>query len=243
MKLSDSQVLELKPQQQMGQKQLNQMMEVEAVKQYLCDHPNFLNRNPELLTHLELNHGSDDTFSLVERQVKTLREKNQSLQGQMIDMLRSAFDNESLLNQCNQLMLRLLETNNLKELTQQTIDDIKTTFALSEVALILVGSYSDCSPAKAYASAAQLKEKLHCQFPDSQPLCGRLSESTRQALFPDSNVKLASCALVPIGEGCSQGLLALASSDVERFSPEMGTLFVEMIAKQICALVRLHGKN
>jgi hypothetical protein len=91
----------------------NHMMEEAAVRQYLCDNPDFFVKQPDLLSHIDLVHKEGELPSLVERQVKTLREKNQSLQTQLVEMLQSAFRNEELLNNCNRFMLNLLNANDL----------------------------------------------------------------------------------------------------------------------------------
>jgi len=236
MKLSQPQVLEInKNNEKMAR--LYEMMDDAKVKQYLLDHPKFLIKNPELLSHIELNYGEQDTFSLVERQVKTLRDKNSQLQGQQIDMLQTAHANEALLVLCNQFMLQLVGCSDLTTLSSRVISNLKKLFDLDGAALVLVGNYQSCAPAQVYANAAEVKELLSCQFPDDQPLCGRLGQAPKLALFGELSYNYQSCALIPMGEGCQNGLIALASTDVSRFDPEMGTLFVELIAKYVSALV------
>ncbi len=240
MKLSQSQVLEMNKNKQQG---LYQMLDEAKVKQYLLDNPDFLTKNPELLNHIELKHAEKDAYSLVERQVKTLRDKNSQLQGQQIEMLQRAHANEQLLKFCNQLMLNLLAAESLAAFVNQLSAQIKSLFDLDGVALLLVGDFSTDSNAQVFQSADAIAERLSCQFPDEQPLCGRLNQTTRKAVFGELASELESCALIPLGKGCEKGLLALASNDVSRFSPEMGTLFVELIAKYVIArLVPYEGR-
>ncbi len=236
MKLSQPQVLVTKKNKK-NLARLSEMMEDAKVKQYLLDRPDFLTKNPELLSHIELNYEQQDTFSLVERQVKTLREKNSHLQGQQIEMLQMAHANEELLNLCNQFMLDLLSCKNLNVLTANIINSLKKLFDLDAATLILVGYFENYAPAKTVENSQQLKDLLHCQFPDNQPLCGRLSQASKLALFGELSDEYQSCALIPLGKGCEKGLIALASNDPARFDPEMGTLFIELIAKYVCALI------
>lgn len=218
--------------------QLNQLMEEAAVKNYLLNNPDFLHKNPQLLVHINLNHDVEDATSLVERQIKVLREKNQTLQGQLIDMLHAAYNNEKLLIQSNQFMLDLLSCDSLTELSASIIQKLKQDFDLDSAALVLVGEFPEAKPAQVYSDAAEIKELLNCQFPDQQPLCGRLEQSPKTKLFGELSGDLQSFALIPLGNSCEFGLLALASKDVSRFEPQMGTLFVELIAKLITHLVR-----
>lgn len=242
MKLSQHQALEINKRNE-SLARIYEMMDEAKVRQFLLDNPNFLVKNPELLSHIELQYGEQETFSLVERQVKTLRDKNAKLQGQQIEMLQIAHANEELLIQCNQFMLDLVECESLTALSSKIINLLKSQFGLDGAALILVGDYEHCPPAQVFKSADDIKELLSCQFPDNQPLCGRLGLTSREALFGELSYNYQSCALIPLGKECSQGLLALASKDVERFDPEMGTLFIELIAKYVSAIIKPYEKQ
>ncbi len=233
MKLSNPQALE-----EGNVSHLNRLMEEAQVKNYLVNHPQFLQQNPELLAHMELSHHVGKTTSLVERQIKVLREKNQSLQGKLVEMLLAAHNNEKLLLDCNQFMLELLDTENIQSLCASIINLLKRDFNLDGAALILVGQYPPADPALIYYAASDIKKLLNCQFPDSQPLCGRLEVEPKRVLFGEMGRELQSCALIPLGEQCEYGLLALASKEVDRFEPEMGTLFIELIANLITHLTR-----
>ncbi len=242
MKLSQSQVLEMNKSQEKFAR-LYEMMDDAKVKQYLLDNPQFLVKNSELLSHIDLDYGDQGTFSLVERQVKALREKNSHLQGQQIDMLQKAYANEELLILCNQFMLDLVGCADLQILSTKIVTNLKEMFDLDGAALILVGDYEVNSPAQVFASAQEVKELLNCQFPDNQPLCGRLGKTPKLALFGELSDDFKSCALIPMGKDCQNGLIALASKDADRFDPNMGTLFVELIAKYVNALVMPYGKE
>lgn len=217
---------------------LNQLMEEARVKNYLANNPDFFEKNPQLLTNIALNHESEGATSLVERQIKVLRERNQVMQGQLIDMLQAAHNNEQLLLDCNKFMLELLKTDNLRELCASIITLLKQNFKLDNVALVLTGSFPPADPAQVFSSTSEIKSLLNCQFPDNQPLCGRLEISPKTALFGERCQDLQSFALIPLGEQCEFGLLALASKDVSRFDPDMGTLFIELIAKLVTHLTR-----
>lgn len=218
----------------------NKMMEEAAVRQYLCDNPDFFSKQPDLLSHIDLNHSEGETLSLIERQVKTLREKNQSLQTQLVEMLQAAFRNEELLNNCNRFMLQLLQAEDLTSLVNRILTGVKKEFDLDASALLLVGEFQACRPAKVFSSPSEIKQLLDNQFPDSSPLCGRLDKNTKLELFGELSNDLKSSALIPLGENCRHGLLALASNEESRFSPDMGTLFIDLIAKTITGLLKNH---
>ncbi len=241
MKLSHPQILDINKRENLAR--LYEMMDEAKVKQYLLDNPRFLVKNPELLSHIELKYGEQETFSLVERQVKTLRDKNSQLQGQQIEMLQTAHANEELLGMCNSFMFDLLECDDLTTLCSRIINDLKKMFELDGVALLLVGDYEACAPAQVFNTTEEISDLLDCHFPDNQPLCGRLGQAPKLALFGELSYNYQSCALVPMGKSCEGGLLALASKDVSRFDPEMGTLFIELIANFVSALVKPYERR
>ncbi|MGB5292560.1 MAG: DUF484 family protein, partial [Lysobacterales bacterium] len=52
----------------------------EVVSKYLRQNPDFLEKQPALLKHLELSHASGPAVSLIERQVQYLRQQNEALE-------------------------------------------------------------------------------------------------------------------------------------------------------------------
>ncbi|MEE4245652.1 MAG: DUF484 family protein [Kangiellaceae bacterium] len=204
---------------------------------YLADHPDFFEQNPQLLTHLSFKHDIDGSVSLVERQVKVLREKNRDLQGQLINMLTSAHTNEELLGKCMRLVLCLLDCNALDELTQTLSDTLIREFEIDAVSISLFGHWPKIESAKVITDGSHLLTQIDCSFPDNEPICGRIDRTTNQLLFPHSNIGKGSVAILPLGQAAKLGLLALLSSDERRFSPDMGSLFLTMISSVASSLI------
>jgi uncharacterized protein YigA (DUF484 family) len=72
-----------------------------------------------------------------------------------------------------------------------------------------------------------------------EPLCGRLQPPKLAVLFGGDADKVQSTALLPLGR---HGLLAVGSSDANRFYPGMGTLFLRLMAEALAAaLSRYEG--
>ena len=69
----------------------------DIVTRFLRQDPGFLEREPSLLKHLELNHASGSAVSLIEKQVQYLRTQNQSLENQLNRLIQNAADNEKLM--------------------------------------------------------------------------------------------------------------------------------------------------
>jgi uncharacterized protein YigA (DUF484 family) len=74
--------------------QTEEMSWEEAVARYLEDHPDFFLTHGALLEGLQIPHrDSAGAVSLIERQVRVLRERNQALQDQLRELIEIAREN------------------------------------------------------------------------------------------------------------------------------------------------------
>ncbi|MCO7227102.1 DUF484 family protein [Pleionea sp. CnH1-48] len=197
---------------------------------FLASHPDFLSRHPQLLSHLSIPHSEGEVVSLVEHQVKVLREKNRELQGRLIDMLKAAQDNENLLAKCTKLIVCLIDCVSLDQFSMTLTDVLKREFEFDAVSLTLFGRWQRVESARVYASPERLAQQLDCYFPSNGPVCGRLDKSIRTSLFTNVAIQTGSVAILPLGKGGQAGVLAFASRDQLRFSPDMGSLFLEFLS-------------
>jgi hypothetical protein len=202
----------------------------QAVFDYLAQNPDFLERHPNLLSHIQLSHQVEGGVSLVERQVKILREKNRELQGRLIEMLSAAQANEQLLSKCIRLTLCLIDCQSLAQMVNTLHDVLRREFGLKAVSVSLVGRWPRVNDARVYPDVERLLKPLECEFPDNEPVCGRLDRKTHELLFAGYSGATGSVALIPLGQKGRLGLLALLSEDPAHFSPDMGSLFLELIA-------------
>jgi uncharacterized protein YigA (DUF484 family) len=220
---------------------INEHLAEEAVKLYLLKHPSFFMHQSDLLNQINLQQQKALLPSLIERQVNELRKKNEALQKQLKNMMHSAYQNEALLSQYNQFMLALAQVKNLKMFSECIVEELKILFNLDACALFLVGEYPECPPAQIKQHVPAIKKTLKSQFPLSNtPLCGRIEKSVKWNIFGEKKKELQSSAFIPLGENCQYGLLVLASNDETRFSPDMGTLFIDLIAKTLLEWIKKH---
>jgi uncharacterized protein YigA (DUF484 family) len=70
-------------------------------------------------------------------------------------------------------------------------------------------------------------------FASGKPRCGQVRDSQRELLFGRDANDIGSVALVPLGDHGSLGLLALGSTDRDRFHPGMSTEFLARMAELI----------
>jgi len=210
----------------------NELEEI-AVIEYLRKHPDILYKNQSLLAALEIPHQTGSAVSLVERQVKMLRQQNQKLNDKLSQLIKIARENEDLSSKFNRLAVELILADQLHEMLSMTQNHFQTFFDADyacfkflphvDERLIGVDSYaidpqSDCF--------SQLKHWIM----QRKPVCGEVPSSVSKYLF-GLQVELGSCALVPLYHAGELGLLCLGSKNINRFREDMGTVFLQQLGE------------
>lgn len=204
------------------------MTQPDDVAKYLAAHPDFFDQHPELLEHLNVPHEAGSAaISLVERQVKLLREKQAASRERLAELVRVARSNESLAERIHALCLRLLASRSLGDIETQIVVSMRDDFDVTPARLFLVS----------VETASVMREAMNLLSANT-PRCGHFSDAQRTLFFGDAGAQLHSMALVPIGAGASLGMLALGSHDAERFPPGVSTDFLARIGELITAAVR-----
>jgi uncharacterized protein YigA (DUF484 family) len=210
--------------------------EVEA---YLRAHPDFFERHIALLDVLKLPHRTGGAVSLVERQLGLLREKNHQLERKLMDLVQVARDNEQLSARLHRLALALMDADGLDSVVASARDQFRSEFHADHVVLRLIAREPN-ERADYFMPADTHELELFAKlFETQRPICGRLGQRQREALFGDEAEAVVSAVLLPLSEGQPLGLLALGSREAGRFHPGMGTLFLGYLAELISRAVAL----
>lgn len=197
---------------------------------WLREHPDFLTRQPELFAELEVPHEAG-AASLIEKQVEILRSKNQRLKRQLEHLTGVAGENERLMQRLHRLALGLVATDSVDALYQRLHEGLSGDFRADAVRLML-----DTETAENFTNAdiaplpAKQPDWMHKLLASGQPQCGRLTREKREAVFGTDGAELGSAALVPLAD---RGLLGIGSKSDERFHPDMGTLFLDLLRETL----------
>lgn len=218
-----------------------------SVADYLQTYPDFFERNLGVLAKLRLPHVREggSTISLVERQVEVLRERNQSLDRKLKELVDVARANDALADRIHRLSQRLIRARTLLE----TINAIETSLREDFDAMhsVLVLFLEDAKPLEAEAGrflrgASVVDEEIKMfdsLMTAGKPRCGQVRDAQRDYLFGKDSVEIGSVALTPLGVKGALGLLAIGASDAERFHPAMSTEFLSRIGELVTyALMR-----
>lgn len=206
---------------------------------FLQDHPGFFDEHADVFATMQVPHPHGArAISLGERQILTLRERNRELEWRLNELVRNATANESIGSHLAKWCSRMLSENDAQRVPGEIALGLAEQFELNHVALRL-WNLSELAPT-GYGEPTSQDVRT---FTDSlkTPYCGTDTDF-EAAGWLDSKPK--SLALVPLrleADGPAVGLLVLGSDDPERFTPEMGTAFLESIGQ--LASAALHRLN
>lgn len=213
-----------------------------TVAEYLAEHADFFERNPAALEHLSLHHASGSAVSLIERQIDILRNRNQQLQSRLTNLLDAARENENRVRQINNLARMLIAARSACEVAQGLQTCMAQDFGVDDVFLGIrgEGEADSDSPLRYLADADAITVEQENFFRMGQVVCGPLTIDQNNQLFQHrtQSKPLRSAAFVPLGKPTTAAMLVLASCDDDRFTPEMGTLFLELMADLVGTALR-----
>jgi uncharacterized protein YigA (DUF484 family) len=208
----------------------------QLVREYLVEHGDFLQRNPDLMDHLHINHASGSAVSLVERQVSVLRERNIDMRRRLNALTSNARDNDQLYQQTRNLVLRLLEANSVAALFDHFLDAMHQEFGVEHASMILFDEDPDTLVGGRFEDPAVASEVVGALLRGRKAICGTLREEELSYLFPNAGA-VGSAAVMPLYKNGDLGLIAVGSSDANRYGSDMGTVFLSHIAEVIIRLL------
>src|SRR5690606_1758930 len=206
------------------------------VAEYLRQNPAFFVEYDELLPELLIPHQSGQAVSLVERQVKLLRERNIDVRHRLSELMSVARENDRLFEKSRRLILQLLEAPDVEEVIASIEDSLRDDFKVPFVSLILFSEIRRFSNARCTAHA-QAREAIGHLLDSGKPVSGVLRSHETEFLFGEHADEVASTALAPIQHQGLHGVLALGSRDPQQYRSATGTLFLSYIADALARVL------
>lgn len=215
------------------------------IAHYLLHTPDFFERHAPVLASVQLSspHGGR-AISLAERQIELLRDKVRTLELKQQQLLRHAQENQQIALKLQRWTSELLQVRQPEQWPERVASQLGALFGVPLVALRLWR----LAPLHAQAPFAQGVTAADRQLADglSGPRCGQGSEGAPTHWLP-SGAAVGSWALLPMRlsiDSAAFGMVLLADADPERFSPRMGTDFLQHMGElSAAALSRLLPEN
>lgn len=212
--------------------------DAQAVLEFLTRNPDFFLHHEAALASIELPHRAGTAVSLVERQVKLLRERNIESRQRLAQLLEAAHENDHLFDKTRRLVLALLEAESLQRLGQTLILELRREFDIEHARLLLIDAEKPCWPdATECVHPADAEAALGGMLRQERPTAGPLRQAACELLFGKQAEEIASALVIAIGGERPLAVLALGSSDVRRFHPGMGTLFTGFVGDVMARLL------
>ena len=216
-------------------------IKAEKVVAYLQDHVNFFYDHPELVRELKIPTDSGAAVSLVEFQLRKLREQIQLLERENDHMIETARINSVLFEKTRALVLSLLNAGDLDDLSVVLDEKLANGFDIPIVRLLLSDQFNvpDSIALISPIKAQEFKEggNLAHAISDKVPWVGRLTADRRKQLFGKESQAIESCATLALVRGHTYGLLALGHPDATHFQSSQDTLFLEHIGEALAIIL------
>lgn len=205
----------------------------EQIAEYLTSHPDFFNRHPGALAAIDIPHPTGDAVSLIERQVRTLREQSDNYRAQLERLVAVARENDALAKRLHRLTLALIETQTFDEVLNTLQDELREQFKADAVEMKLFAT--DQLEAHAHEPGPALFRDFITR---ARPNCGQLDKDKLEYLFGPQAGETGSAALIPLTAPPLAGVLAIGSRDPERFHEGKSVDFLQRLAEVVSATLQ-----
>jgi uncharacterized protein len=211
-----------------------------AVGRYLEQTPDYFLRHPELLGALAVPHlDTGRAVSLVEHQVRVLRERHDQIAHQLNELIGFARDNDQVGERVQRFALAMIDADSVDEVLDTAQDMLRQEFNLDGVAVRLTGNpRPECARQEFVAADDTVLDGLLTGLAarNGQPLCGaEQSAETLTTLFGDQAANIRSTAVIGLTRHALRGALVLASRDPQRFRPDMGSVYLVRLGELLMA--------
>jgi uncharacterized protein len=199
----------------------------DAVLRYLDDHPDFFQRYPDALSKLSLRHDINGATSLIERQVRQLREENESLHRQLRELIGIARENDTLAARLHRFALAMADSASVDDVFDSAYEMLRREFRVDAIAILCRGEGNASFARSEFVGDDARLMKVLRDHAGEKPACGaHFDESLMKYLFGMNAAEVRSAALVALGARGGFGLLALGSRDARRFHADIGTVYL-----------------
>ncbi|OXR48979.1 MULTISPECIES: DUF484 family protein [unclassified Pusillimonas] len=213
-------------------------LSADEVALFLRENPGFFHEHADVFADLRVPHPHETrAISLGERQILTLRAKAKDLEWKLSGLINNASGNEKISRTLTAWCARMLAEPDAEKIPAHIIDSLANLFELPDTTLRLLES----SPRVAERFTQDVSDDIRLwaqALPN--PYCGPTEGHAVSAWLSDNAQSMAVVPLRAPASGKLLGLLVIGSAEADRFEPDMGTAFLEIIGElSASALTRL----
>lgn len=217
----------------------------EDVAQFLEENPHFLIEQEGLLEAIELTHGNGAGFSLIERQVQRLRDENHTIKTRLNEYLEVARSNDSIANRLHELTVALVGETELQQFVKVLRQHLQRDFNIDYVSVTMITELDGIEDLPKIDPSSKQGDLFSDVLSGYGALVGRIGSARVNALFGEAGDDIRSAAVISLGgkmggKTASKpiGLLALGSSDEQRFTAVAGNDLLNRLGGMLGALMQ-----
>ena len=213
-------------------------MKADEIAIYLKQHPEFFEEHADMLSEINIPHPHGGrAISISERQILDLRERLRLREDKLREVIQFGEENDAIGEKVHRISLALLAAQDIGGILNTVYLSLREDFAVPHVALrAWHGNGHGGLPE--FGPVSEASREFAASLP--HPYCSAHAMVDTGGLFGDAGAHLRSFAYLPLRDGETFGLLALASEDAQRFYPEMGTLYLKRLGELIAAAIARH---
>ena len=211
------------------------------VAAYLLANPDFFVDRDRLLLKIQVPHKSKGTISLVEKQLDVIRDRQKKTRRQLKEFVENAERNKEIFDKSRKLILSMMAAKQSSEFFAALEKGLKRDFGCKANSLVVFGKPKQINHFTSRIPAESARKYVGALMQSKVPTLGTLRPREQDFLFRDQSEKVKSAAVLTIRDRNKHlGMLAIGSSDMEYFTPDMDTLFINFIAETLGKLLPQH---
>lgn len=197
------------------------------IELYLLENTDFFVSRESLVNELSFKHDTEGATSLLEMQVRKLRDEQSRLMDMLSAFVSTGKENEELFFKSKNLTLSLITSKDFNEVKKTVESFFEKNFKV-DVCILEILSDSDLQDLENKTDLNMNKDSIHM---------GPLSKEKMLALFLSDSVKSAVISVMKLKEGF--GLLKIGSHESTKYLGDGDTTFIEYIRDVIVRVLEL----
>ena len=214
------------------------MPRAEEVAKYLQEHPEFFEDYADLLSSIYVPHPhGSHAIPLAERQMLSLREKSRALEGKLRELVQFGEENDLISDRVHRLTLALLTARDVRGVLDTLYRQLTEDFGVPAVALRLWWEQGGAGGPEFEPPSEEARvfaESLANPYFSDTPMFESLM------WFGPTPDPLRSFVYVCLRAERSLGVLVLASPEADRFTRDMGILYLARLGELVSGALRRH---
>ena len=213
---------------------IDESVDIKTIRNYLRDHPDFFDKNPDILETMVIHHKTDGAISLVERRLQALQEKNISLENKLNSLINNAEQNQKIFENIMTLASRVLTAQNLLSLLDILDDSFKNVFKIKYHKLIIFDEFVSIDhPSMVFNNEKELKKAIPELSDSGKQFSGEITEQAFQLLFDKKNQIHNSVVLCKFTNESPNAYLAFGSDDPDLYKQSDSKYFLLHLANLV----------